>query len=93
MHWPSVGPQPAWPSQALFRGPWTGLTQCHFVQIATISARIGQLTRHLQQHKKDYSTTRGLYQLLGRRKRLLLYLYNTKRCVQRALSLHLEAQF
>ena len=51
------------------------------MQIAVISARITQLTSHLQQHKKDHSTTRGLYKLLGRRKRLLLYLYNTERCV------------
>ena len=48
-------------------------------QVATLTARITQLTSHLQQHRKDHSTTRGLYQMLGKRKRLLLYLYNTER--------------
>ena len=60
---------------------WTGPDLGWAVQVAVLSARIGQLTTHLQQHRKDHSTTRGLYQLLGRRKRLLLYLYNTQRCV------------
>ena len=34
------------------------------VQIAQLTARVAQLTAHLQQHKKDYSSTRGLMKVL-----------------------------
>lgn len=43
-------------------------------QIALLTERISQISGHLQQNKKDFSTHRGLMQLVGRRKRLLNYL-------------------
>ena len=43
-------------------------------QIALITERISQISGHLQSNKKDFSTHRGLMQLVGRRKRLLNYL-------------------
>jgi small subunit ribosomal protein S15 len=43
-------------------------------QIARLSARVVQLTKHLSQHKKDFATRRGLLQILGQRKQLLAYL-------------------
>lgn len=44
------------------------------VQIALITKRIVQLTEHLQTHKKDHHTRRGLLKLVGQRRRLLNYL-------------------
>jgi small subunit ribosomal protein S15 len=43
------------------------------VQIALLTERIKQLTEHLQQHKGDHHTRRGLMKLIGRRRRLLDY--------------------
>ena len=43
-------------------------------QIALCTERISQISKHLQANKKDFSTHRGLMQLVGRRKRLLTYL-------------------
>jgi len=43
-------------------------------QIALLTERISQISSHLQQHKKDFSTHRGLMQLVGKRRRLLNYL-------------------
>ncbi|MBS1759704.1 MAG: 30S ribosomal protein S15 [Bacteroidetes bacterium] len=43
-------------------------------QIALLTERISQISSHLQQNKKDFSTHRGLMQLVGKRKRLLTYL-------------------
>ena len=45
------------------------------VQIAVLSARIDYLTEHLKQHKKDHHSRRGLLKMVGRRRRLLSYLY------------------
>eukprot|EP00959_Pyramimonas_sp_CCMP1952_P305311 6389313-Pyramimonas_sp.AAC.1 len=50
----------------------TGSTE---VQIALLTSRVVNLTSHLQTHKKDYATQRGLLQALGKRKALLNYLY------------------
>jgi small subunit ribosomal protein S15 len=44
------------------------------VQIALLSARISHLTEHLQAHKHDHHTRRGLMKMIGRRRRLLDYL-------------------
>lgn len=49
------------------------------VQVARLSARVTQLTGHLQEHKKDYATTRGLMAILSQRRRLLRYLFKTDR--------------
>jgi small subunit ribosomal protein S15 len=43
-------------------------------QIALLTERIAQISGHLQSNKKDFSTHRGLMQLVGKRKRLLNYL-------------------
>ncbi len=43
-------------------------------QIALLTERIGQISGHLQQNKKDFSTHRGLMKLVGERKSLLNYL-------------------
>ncbi len=43
------------------------------VQIALLTDRINQLTKHLQLHKKDHHSRRGLLMLVGRRRRLLDY--------------------
>ncbi len=43
-------------------------------QIALLTERIAQISAHLQQNKKDFSTHRGLMQLVGKRRRLLNYL-------------------
>lgn len=49
----------------------TGKTE---VQIALLTERIQDLTGHLQTHKKDHSSRRGLLKLVGQRRRLLRYL-------------------
>nr|YP_010701120.1 ribosomal protein S15 [Lomagramma matthewii]WCI21361.1 ribosomal protein S15 [Lomagramma matthewii] len=43
-------------------------------QIYYLTHRILKLTSHLESHSEDYSSRRGLHKLLGRRKRLLIYL-------------------
>ena len=43
-------------------------------QIALLTERMAQIAGHLQNNKKDFSTHRGLMQLVGKRKRLLNYL-------------------
>ncbi len=47
-------------------------------QIALFTHRIKHLTEHLKIHKKDHSTRLSLIKLVGKRKRLLLYLQNTE---------------
>ncbi len=47
------------------------------VQIALLTQRINQLTEHLQLHKKDHSSRRGLLMMVGQRRRLLDYLHVT----------------
>jgi small subunit ribosomal protein S15 len=44
------------------------------VQIAILTERIKNLTDHLNQHKKDFHTRRGLITMVGQRRRLLDYL-------------------
>ena len=43
-------------------------------QIALLTERINSISEHLQKNKKDFSTHRGLMQLVGKRKRLLTYM-------------------
>lgn len=43
-------------------------------QIALLTERISHISKHLQKNKKDFSSNRGLLQLVGERKRLLTYL-------------------
>lgn len=44
------------------------------VQIAVLSAEISSLNGHLQQHIHDFHSRRGLYMMIGKRRRLLNYL-------------------
>jgi small subunit ribosomal protein S15 len=44
------------------------------VQIAIFDKRIKQLQEHLNVHKHDQSSRRGLLKLVGKRRRLLKYL-------------------
>lgn len=44
------------------------------VQVAILTEQINRLTVHLKEHKKDYSSSRGLMIMVGRRKNLLSYL-------------------
>jgi len=46
-------------------------------QIALFTYRIKHLTEHLKQNHKDYGTARSLTKMVGRRRKLLKYLYNT----------------
>ena len=43
-------------------------------QIAMLTERINHISEHLKNNKKDFSTQRGLMQMVGKRKRLLTYL-------------------
>nr|YP_009549987.1 ribosomal protein S15 [Pyrrosia bonii]YP_009774257.1 ribosomal protein S15 [Pyrrosia subfurfuracea]QJQ36658.1 ribosomal protein S15 [Pyrrosia sheareri]QJQ37009.1 ribosomal protein S15 [Pyrrosia drakeana]AZA06665.1 ribosomal protein S15 [Pyrrosia bonii]QIZ74867.1 ribosomal protein S15 [Pyrrosia subfurfuracea] len=45
-------------------------------QIYYLTHQILKLTSHLESHSEDYSSRRGLRKLLGKRKRLLIYLSN-----------------
>lgn len=47
------------------------------VQIAVLTARIQELTAHLQTHPKDHHSRRGLLKMVGQRRRLLAY-YKSK---------------
>jgi len=47
------------------------------VQAALLTGRINQLTEHLQTHRKDFHTRRGLHKIVGQRRRLLQYLRRT----------------
>lgn len=44
------------------------------VQVSLLTARINELTGHLEKAVKDHSSRRGLLKMVGRRKRLLSYL-------------------
>jgi small subunit ribosomal protein S15 len=46
-------------------------------QIAMLTERISNISKHLQENKHDHSTQRGLMQMVGQRKRLLGYLQKT----------------
>lgn len=43
------------------------------VQIALVTQRINDLTQHLDKHKKDNHSRRGLLMLVGKRRKLLAY--------------------
>ena len=47
------------------------------VQIAILTNRIAEMTRHLQAHQKDYASHRGLMGMVSRRRRLLDYVKRT----------------
>uniref|UniRef100_UPI003002BF6D ribosomal protein S15 n=1 Tax=Senegalia pennata TaxID=1341699 RepID=UPI003002BF6D len=43
-------------------------------QVFNLTNKIRRLTSHLELHRKDYLSQRGLRKILGKRKRLLSYL-------------------
>jgi small subunit ribosomal protein S15 len=49
------------------------------VQIASLTGRIQELNEHLQSHKHDNHSRRGLILMVGKRNRLLKYLARTNR--------------
>jgi len=54
-------------------------------QIAMLTERINHISNHLKTNKKDFSSQRGLMQMVGRRKRLLQYMMRTNLNGYRAL--------
>ena len=44
------------------------------VQVAMLTQQINLLTEHLKAHKKDYSSSRGLMKMVGKRRNLMEYL-------------------
>jgi len=47
------------------------------VQVALLTARIKELNKHLDVHKKDHHSRRGLLLMVGQRRGLLEYLKST----------------
>jgi small subunit ribosomal protein S15 len=47
------------------------------VQVAVLTARIQELTEHLQNNHKDHHSRRGLLKMVGQRRGLLAYLKKT----------------
>ena len=43
-------------------------------QIAMLTEKINHISNHLKVNKKDFSSQRGLMQMVGKRKRLLTYM-------------------
>jgi len=43
-------------------------------QVAMLTEKINHISDHLKSNKKDFSTQRGLMQMVGKRKSLLTYL-------------------
>ena len=60
-------------------------------QIALFTYRIKHLTEHLKKNHKDNATARSLTKMVGRRRKLLKYLYvndiNRYRAIEKALGL------
>nr|YP_009527500.1 ribosomal protein S15 [Aphyllon fasciculatum]YP_009527503.1 ribosomal protein S15 [Aphyllon fasciculatum]AYC21286.1 ribosomal protein S15 [Aphyllon fasciculatum]AYC21290.1 ribosomal protein S15 [Aphyllon fasciculatum]AYC21321.1 ribosomal protein S15 [Aphyllon fasciculatum]AYC21325.1 ribosomal protein S15 [Aphyllon fasciculatum] len=48
-------------------------------QVLKLTTNIKKLTLHLELHKKDYSSQRGLRKILGKRQRLFAYLSKRNR--------------
>ena len=48
------------------------------VQIAILTKRINELTGHLKEHNKDNHSRRGLLLMVGKRRKLLNYIKNSK---------------
>ena len=46
------------------------------VQVALLTHRINSVNGHLQTHKKDHHSRRGLLKMVGQRRNLLRYLQN-----------------
>ncbi len=44
------------------------------VQVAILTSRINDLTQHLDMHKKDHHSRRGLIKMVAKRRKILNYL-------------------
>ena len=44
------------------------------VQVALLTDKIKELTKHFQVHKKDFHSMRGLMKMVSQRKKLLFYI-------------------
>nr|WOZ10725.1 ribosomal protein S15 [Ligusticopsis pubescens] len=60
------------------------------IQVVSFTNRIRRLTSHLELHKKDYLSQRGLRKILGKRQRLLAYLSKKNRVRYKELIGQLE---
>ncbi len=49
------------------------------IQVAILTDRIKELSGHLETHKHDFASRRGLVLMVGKRNRLLKYLSRTRR--------------
>nr|YP_010439806.1 ribosomal protein S15 [Ventilago harmandiana]UTC34202.1 ribosomal protein S15 [Ventilago harmandiana] len=54
-------------------------------QILSLTNRIRKLSSHLELHRKDYLSQRGLRKILGKRQRLLSYLSKKNRICYKEL--------
>nr|YP_009379584.1 ribosomal protein S15 [Hydrangea hydrangeoides]YP_009696556.1 ribosomal protein S15 [Hydrangea ampla]YP_009698677.1 ribosomal protein S15 [Hydrangea barbara]YP_009698762.1 ribosomal protein S15 [Hydrangea obtusifolia]ARQ81817.1 ribosomal protein S15 [Hydrangea hydrangeoides]QEJ83367.1 ribosomal protein S15 [Hydrangea ampla]QEJ85828.1 ribosomal protein S15 [Hydrangea barbara]QEJ85913.1 ribosomal protein S15 [Hydrangea obtusifolia]WOK76981.1 ribosomal protein S15 [Hydrangea obtusifolia] len=54
-------------------------------QVFSFTNKIKRLTSHLELHKKDYLSQRGLRKILGKRQRLLAYLSKKNRVAYKEL--------
>ena len=45
------------------------------VQVAILTQRINDITDHLREHRQDHHSRRGLFKMVGRRRRLLRYVH------------------
>nr|YP_010708063.1 ribosomal protein S15 [Sium tenue]YP_010708148.1 ribosomal protein S15 [Sium ninsi]WCR47822.1 ribosomal protein S15 [Sium tenue]WCR47907.1 ribosomal protein S15 [Sium ninsi] len=59
-------------------------------QVVSFTNKIRRLTSHLELHKKDYLSQRGLRKILGKRQRLLAYLSKKNRVSYKELIGRLE---
>ncbi len=60
----------------------TGSTEA---QVAILTEKINYISNHLRSNRKDFSTQRGLMQMVGKRKSLLTYLSRQNLTGYRAL--------
>ncbi|OGB75325.1 30S ribosomal protein S15 [candidate division Kazan bacterium RIFCSPHIGHO2_01_FULL_49_10] len=44
------------------------------VQVALLTEKVKELTRHLKVHQKDFHSRQGLFKIVGNRRRLLNYI-------------------
>nr|YP_009419026.1 30S ribosomal protein S15 [Barringtonia fusicarpa]YP_009419374.1 30S ribosomal protein S15 [Barringtonia racemosa]ASM45416.1 30S ribosomal protein S15 [Barringtonia fusicarpa]ASM45764.1 30S ribosomal protein S15 [Barringtonia racemosa]ATV98615.1 30S ribosomal protein S15 [Barringtonia edulis] len=59
-------------------------------QVFSFTNKIRRLTSHLELHKKDYLSQRGLRKILGKRQRLLAYLSKKNRARYKELIVQLK---
>nr|WKK48715.1 ribosomal protein S15 [Rotala rotundifolia] len=59
-------------------------------QVVSFTNKIRRLTSHLELHRKDYLSQRGLRKILGKRQRLLSYLSNKNKLRYKELITRLD---